>query len=103
MVFWGACVTWWKQFQESDMWSPQRQFGEESSKIGRWIGTVMFRRKRDNGENAHNFSYTEENKDYWKGRSCVILDFLIVDPPSFKFCLVLFLLCLKLFVCNKIT
>ena len=39
-------MTWCKQFQESDMWSPQRQFGEESSKIGRWIGTVMFRRKK---------------------------------------------------------
>ena len=39
-------MTWWKQFQESDMWSPQRQFGEEASKIGRWIGTVMFRRKK---------------------------------------------------------
>ena len=60
----GACVTWWKQLEESGMWSPQRQVGEESSKIGRWIGTVMFRRKRDNGEDAHNFSYTEENKDY---------------------------------------
>ena len=39
-------MTWWKQFQESDMWNPQRQFGEESSKIGKWIGTVMFRRKK---------------------------------------------------------
>ena len=55
-------MTWWKQFQESDMWSPQRQFGEEASKIGRWIGTVMFRRKKDNGETAQNFSYTEETK-----------------------------------------
>ena len=57
----------WKQFQESDMWSPQRQFGEESSKIGRWIGTVMFRRKKDNGENAHNFSYTEDKKIFSEG------------------------------------
>ena len=39
----------------------------------------------------------------WKGQSCAILDFLIVDSPSFKFWLFLFLLCLELSVCNKMT
>ena len=43
------------------------------------------------------------NKDHWKGQSCAILDLLVVGPPSFKFRFFLFLLSLKLFVCNKVT
>ena len=97
--FWGACLKWWKQFQERSTWNPQRQFGEESLKIGRWIGTMMFIRTRYN-EKTLQLQLDRRNKDHWKGQSCAILDLLVVDPPSFKFFFFCFL-CLELFVCNS--
>ena len=47
-------------FRKVTCGTPRGNLVKKSSKIRRWIGTVMFRRKKDNGENAHNFSYTED-------------------------------------------
>ena len=74
------CVKGWKQFQERSIWNPQRQFGEESLEIGRWIGTMMFRRTRYNVTKTLQLQLDRRKQRPLEGT--ILCDLLIVDPPS---------------------
>ena len=50
MFLWGGMRDMIEAIPGKFQVEPPKAFGEESLKIGRWIGTVMFRRKRDNGK-----------------------------------------------------